>query len=86
MLKSLLLIFTLSANLALSADLSEIINSISAQCPKVNILIIKKSLIEMRGSNFCQGTFTSILLKECPQINCSTLTSINTNAGAVIGR
>ena len=86
MLKIFLILFTLSANLSSAAELSQIIESISSQCPKVNILVIKKSLIEMRGSNFCQGTFTTLLLKECHMVTCATLTSINANNGSVIGQ
>jgi hypothetical protein len=64
--------------------------TILAKCPTINQLVIKKSLIELTQSQDCSALFTASLLKDCPQINCTSLinywyTSNNSKSGAVIG-
>ncbi|MDO9181599.1 MAG: hypothetical protein Q7U04_04285 [Bacteriovorax sp.] len=74
-----------------AGGLEDYMSAINNQCPSINQLIIKKSLIEIARSQACNSSFTNLLLKECPQINCSTLLNNwisfnNTNSGAVIGK
>jgi hypothetical protein len=74
-----------------AANFDQALVTISNQCPEVKLLVIKKSLIELHQNRFCGNTFTTLLLKECPQVTCSSLQSIadilsNSKSGAVIGR
>jgi hypothetical protein len=91
MYKILIFSYLLSLTTAHAASLNEIITSVNTQCPQVNRLVIKKSLIELHSSRFCTGTFTTLLLNDCSQLSCNTLISISdnlsdTNSGSVIGR
>jgi hypothetical protein len=74
-----------------ASGLEEYIASVHNQCAGVNQLIIKKSLIEITQDQNCTEVFTSLLLKQCPQVNCFKLLSFwasfnNTTSGSVIGK
>ncbi len=76
---------------AFASGLEEYITSVHNQCASVNQLIIKKSLIEITQEQNCTEVFTALLLKQCPQVNCSRLLGYwaafnNTNSGSVIGK
>ena len=92
MIKSILLLilFVFSFS-SYSGGLDEYMNVVSSYCPSANKLIIKKSLIELTQDQNCKSSFTSLLLKDCPQLNCTVLigflTSLNSvQNGAVIGK
>lgn len=91
MSKILILLLLLSIRLTHAASLDEIITTISSECPQVNRLVIKKSLIELHNSKFCSSTFTTLLLNKCNKLNCSELISHSeslseSNSGSIIGR
>ncbi len=91
MSKILIICYLFSIGITQAASLDEIITSISNECPQLNKLVIKKSLIELHSSKFCSSTFTTLLLNDCSKLNCSTLISYSDSlsegsSGSVIGR
>lgn len=71
--------------------LDEYYSSINKMCPNTNILLIKKSLLEISSEKPCTSLFTSVLLKECPSLNCKFLADkwasyTAKNSGAVVGK
>ncbi len=68
-------------------------NMINARCvndKKMNILLLKKSLIELLHGNGCEAKFTSILIEQCGELSCDKLVDIyeqldKVRAGAVVG-
>jgi hypothetical protein len=90
--KLYLLLFVLFFNIPSNAGgLEDYINAVKTQCLNINPLIIKKSLIELTHDQNCGNSFTSLLLRECPNVSCSLLlnnwvTFNNAKAGAVIGK
>lgn len=71
--------------------LDEYYKSINKICPSTNVLLIKKSLLEISSEQSCTSLFTSVLLKECPKLTCLFLvenwSTINAkNSGAVVGK
>ena len=91
MFNFVVIIYLLTTSRIYAAGFEQAIVNISNQCPDVKLLVIKKSLIELHQNHFCGNTFTSLLLKECPQVTCSSLQSIadtlsNNKSGAIIGR
>ena len=74
-----------------SGSLEDYLNLVSSQCETTNKLIIKKSLIELIQGHDCKAAFTSLLLRDCPQLSCkilnSYLNSLNSSqSGAVVGK
>jgi hypothetical protein len=74
-----------------AGDLENYMAQINNSCEGVNLLIVKKSLIELTVDQSCNSSFTLLLLKNCPNLNCQTLiknwASFNTSRpGAVIGK
>jgi hypothetical protein len=56
----------------------------------LNLLLLKKSLIEMVNGEECAGKFTSIVLNKCNSLNCQELSQIykeveQFRAGSVVG-
>ena len=90
--KTIIISCLLCLSLNLHAEsLEDYLSTISNLCPVSNKLIIKKSLIELTSAQNCTTLFTSLLLKDCPQLNCNSLVdhwvAFNSkNSGAVIGK
>lgn len=72
------------------ATLQEYIHQVSEKCPDSSTLLIKKSLIELKGSNQCDAKFTKQLIGNCINFNCSHLVenykkNILGRSGSVVG-
>ena len=89
--KLFLVLVLFSIPIANAGSLDEYLSTIGKKCPMVNSLIIKKSLIELTKNLSCEEMFTSLLLKQCSALNCSTLKNSfasynSSNQGAVVGQ
>jgi hypothetical protein len=89
-MKKLCLLFFLVSNFSIAGGLDEYMSAISNQCTDINQLIVKKSLIELTQEQSCNSPFTTLLLKQCPQLKCASLinslvTLNGVKSGSVIG-
>lgn len=86
----LILFFSVNIN-SHAGGLEEYMATINNQCPGINQLIIKKSLIEITQVQNCSAAFTSLLLRECTKLNCNELINYwlsfnGSKSGTVIGK
>jgi hypothetical protein len=89
-MKKLCLFLFLVCNYSMAGGLDEYMSAITSQCSEINQLIIKKSLIELTQEQSCNSPFTTLLLKQCPQLKCASLinnlvTLNGVKSGSVIG-
>lgn len=68
------------------------VERLSSQCQELNILLVKKSMIELHHEEgkSCTQRFTKALLVKCPSINCKDIQNFYTGSmkvkrGSIIG-
>lgn len=81
-----------TARVPAAGPLKFFVERISSQCNELNLLLVKKSLIEFhqKEGNACAHRFTKALLEKCPKINCRDIRnfysrSMKLNKGSIIG-
>lgn len=94
MMRKLIFIFSLFilSPIVCANFLDDYRSSIEKQCKEVNILKIKKAMIEILNDDKqkCKGFFTQNIIQECKKIECSVLYTLldeakSKNSGNVVG-
>jgi hypothetical protein len=85
------LILSSHVPISYSGEFDDYLTAIKNECPNVNQLTVKKSMIELVKSSDCNSVFTTLLLKDCTQLNCSKLIRYwgafnSAKAGAILGK
>lgn len=75
-----------------AGDLTYYTKNIQGQCSGIEVLLVKKSMIEFHQETgrACQKIFSKTIIKRCEQLSCEQLTKIyqdsfNGIGGSVIG-